>query len=69
MVNYHKMSNFAFNLRAHVRVRTYKNVYAIANSKKTINKNNKTVAKSTKSIFPKNNLFLTDIERKNNYSP
>ena len=30
-----------------------------------INKNNKTVAKSTKSIFPKNSLFLTDVERKN----
>ena len=46
MVNYHKMSNFAFNLRAHVRVRTYKNMYAIANSKKTINKNNKTIMKN-----------------------
>ncbi len=46
MVNYHKMSNFAFNLRAHVRVRTYKIMYAIANSKKTINKNNKTIMKN-----------------------
>ncbi len=40
------MSNFAFNLRAHVRVRTYKIMYAIANSKKTINKNNKTIMKN-----------------------
>ena len=40
------MSNFAFNLRAHVRVRTYKTMYAIANSKKTINKNNKTIMKN-----------------------
>ena len=46
MVNYHKMSNFAFNLRAHVRVRTYEIMYAIANSKKTINKNNKTIMKN-----------------------
>ena len=46
MVNYHKMSNFAFNLRAHVRVRTYKIMCAIANSKKTINKNNKTIMKN-----------------------
>ncbi len=46
MVNYHKMSNFAFNLRAHVRVRTYKVMCAIANSKKTINKNNKTIMKN-----------------------
>ena len=30
-----------------------------------INKNSKTVAKSTKSIFPKNSLFLTDVERSN----
>ena len=40
------MSNFAFNLRAHVRVRTYETMYAIANSKKTINKNNKTIMKN-----------------------
>jgi dihydroxy-acid dehydratase len=40
------MSNFAFNLRAHVRVRTYKIMCAIANSKKTINKNNKTIMKN-----------------------
>ena len=40
------MSNFAFNLRAHVRVRTYEVMYAIANSKKTINKNNKTIMKN-----------------------
>ena len=40
------MSNFAFNLRAHVRVRTYEIMYAIANSKKTINKNNKTIMKN-----------------------
>jgi len=46
LVNYHKMSNFAFNLRAHVRVRTYKIMCAIANSKKTINKNNKTIMKN-----------------------
>ncbi len=46
MVNYHKMSNFAFNLRAHVRVRTYKIICAIANSKKTINKNNKIIMKN-----------------------
>ena len=46
MVNYHKMSNFAFNLRAHVRVRTYKIMCALANSKKTINKNNKTIMKN-----------------------
>lgn len=40
------MSNFAFSLRAHVRVRTYKIMCAIANSKKTINKNNKTIMKN-----------------------
>ena len=40
------MSNFAFNLRAHVRIRTYKVMCAIANSKKTINKNNKTIMKN-----------------------